>query len=73
MAEYTTKEGVKTEEWAVGFVNATNGKFAPIGDKAAVENSTLSDEQNGGRRDWCARNYARRVSGPKNEAKGKLL
>ena len=45
MAEFATKEGVKTEEWAVGFVNATNGKFPPIADKGAVENSRLSDEQ----------------------------
>ena len=44
MAEFATKEGVKTEEWAVGFVNATNGKFAPIADLAALENN-LSDEQ----------------------------
>ena len=34
VAEFATKEGVKTEEWSVGFVNATNGKFPPIADKA---------------------------------------
>ena len=45
VAEFATKEGVKTEEWAVGFVNATNGKFHPIADKASVQNSGLSDEQ----------------------------
>ena len=45
VAEFATKEGVKTEEWPVGFVNATNGKFAAIADLAALENSRLSDEQ----------------------------
>ena len=44
LAEFATKEGVKFEEWACRFVNATNGKFAPIADLAAVE-KTLSDEQ----------------------------
>ena len=42
VAEFATKEGVKTEEWSVGFVNATNGKFPPIADKASVEKSGLS-------------------------------
>ena len=45
LAEYTTKDGVKTEEWAVRFVNSTNGSFAPIVAPAAFENSGLSDEQ----------------------------
>jgi conjugative relaxase-like TrwC/TraI family protein len=45
VAEFATKEGVKTEEWSVGFVNATNGKFPPIADKASVEKSGLSGEQ----------------------------
>ena len=45
MAEYATLEGVKTEEWSVGFVNATNGKCHPIADKAALEEIGLSEEQ----------------------------
>ena len=45
VAEFATKEGVKTEEWAVGFVNATNGKFAALADQASIEKGRLSDEQ----------------------------
>ena len=45
VAELATKEGVKTEEWAVGFVNATNGKFAALADQASIDKGRLSDEQ----------------------------
>jgi conjugative relaxase-like TrwC/TraI family protein len=45
VAEFATKEGVKTEEWAVTFVNATNGKFAPLAHQATLEKDRLSDEQ----------------------------
>ena len=45
MAEYTTKEGIQAEEWAVNSSTRLAGKFAPLADKATIENSHLSDEQ----------------------------
>jgi hypothetical protein len=45
VAEFATKDGVKTEEWAVAFVNATNGKFTPLAHQASIEKDRLSDEQ----------------------------
>jgi ATP-dependent exoDNAse (exonuclease V) alpha subunit len=43
--KFATKDGVKTEEWAVGFVNATNGKFAPLAHQTAIKKDDLSEEQ----------------------------
>ncbi|HEY5743425.1 MAG TPA: MobF family relaxase, partial [Terrimicrobiaceae bacterium] len=34
--ELATKNGIKTEMWSVGFVNRTNGKFAPLAADADV-------------------------------------
>ena len=45
MAEFATKDGIKIEEWAVSFIAATNGKFAPLADRDSIEASGLDEEQ----------------------------